>query len=160
MPSFDVVSEVDLHEVSNAVDQANREVSTRFDFKGSGARFEIEENTVNLQAESEFQLEQMLDILHAKLAKRSVDVQSLDVQKPEISGKQAKQAVQLKQGIDTVLAKSLVKMIKDAKLKVQASIQGDKVRVSGNKRDDLQTVIALLRKAELSQPLQYENFRD
>jgi uncharacterized protein YajQ (UPF0234 family) len=157
MPSFDVVSEVDLHEVSNAVDQANREVATRFDFKGSGARFEIEENTVNLQAESEFQLEQMLDILHAKLAKRSVDVQSLDVQKPEISGKQAKQAVQLKQGIDTVLAKSLVKMIKDAKLKVQASIQGDKVRVSGNKRDDLQTVIALLRKAELSQ---YENFRD
>jgi uncharacterized protein YajQ (UPF0234 family) len=160
MPSFDVVSEVNLHEVSNAVDQANREVSTRFDFKGSGAQFELQEGAVELQAESEFQLEQMLDILQTKLAKRGVDILSLDVQKPEVSGKQARQSIKLKQGIDGVLAKTLVKMVKDAKLKVQASIQGDKVRVSGNKRDDLQSVIALLRKAECSQPLQYENFRD
>jgi uncharacterized protein YajQ (UPF0234 family) len=160
MPSFDVVSEVNLHEVSNAVDQSNREVTTRFDFKGSGAKFELDDNTVNLQAESEFQLQQMLDILHAKLAKRNVDIKSLDVQSPEISGKLAKQAIQLKQGIDTVLAKTIVKMVKDAKIKVQASIQGDKVRVSGSKKDDLQAVIALLRKAELEQPLQYENFRD
>lgn len=160
MPSFDVVSEVNLHEVSNAVDQANREVSTRFDFKGSGAVFELEDNTIRLSAGSEFQLQQMLDILHAKLAKRGVDVLSLDVQSAEVSGKQARQSVQLKQGIDGVLAKTLVKMIKDSKLKVQASIQGDKVRVSGTKKDDLQTVIGILRKAELSQPLQFENFRD
>ncbi|MBM4201763.1 MAG: YajQ family cyclic di-GMP-binding protein [Gammaproteobacteria bacterium] len=160
MPSFDVVSEVNLHEVSNAVDQANREVSTRFDFKGSGAQFELREGAIELQAESEFQLEQMLDILQTKLAKRGVDILSLDVQKAEVSGKQARQAVKLKQGIDSTLAKTLVKQVKDSKLKVQASIQGDKVRVSGNKRDDLQAVIALLRKAECSQPLQYENFRD
>lgn len=160
MPSFDVVSEVNLHEVSNAVDQANREVATRFDFKGSDARFELEEDTVRLQAQSEFQLQQMMDILQGKLAKRGVDILSLDVQDPEVSGKLARQAVKLKQGIDSVLAKTIVKLIKDGKLKVQASIQGDKVRVSGNKRDDLQAVIALLRKSELAQPLQYENFRD
>ena len=160
MPSFDVVSEVNLHEVSNAVDQANREVTTRFDFKGSGAQLELEQDFVQLQAESEFQLQQMMDILQAKLAKRGVDILSLDVQTPEISGRQARQTVKLKQGIDSVMAKTIVKLVKDAKLKVQASIQGDKVRVAGNKRDDLQAVIALLRKAELSQPLQYENFRD
>lgn len=160
MPSFDVVSEVNMHEVNNAVDQANREVTTRFDFKGSGARFEVEENTIRLEAQSEFQLQQMLDILQAKLAKRGVDILSLDVQPAETFGKQARQAINLKQGIETTLAKSLVKMIKESKLKVQAAIQGDKLRVSGAKRDDLQATIALLRKAELSQPLQYENFRD
>jgi len=160
MPTFDVVSEVNLHEVNNAVDQANREVTTRFDFKGSGAQFAVEDDTVQLQAESEFQLQQMMDILQAKLAKRGVDIQSLDIQNPEVSGRQARQSVKLKQGIDSVLAKTIVKMVKDSKLKVQASIQGDKVRVSGAKRDDLQAVIALLRKGELSQPLQYENFRD
>ncbi|MGY6216163.1 YajQ family cyclic di-GMP-binding protein [Methylolobus aquaticus] len=160
MPTFDVVSEVNLHEVNNAVDQANREVTTRFDFKGSGAQFAVEDDTVQLQAESEFQLQQMMDILQAKLAKRGVDIQSLDIQSPEVSGRQARQSVKLKQGIDSVLAKTIVKMVKDSKLKVQASIQGDKVRVSGAKRDDLQAVIALLRKGELSQPLQYENFRD
>jgi uncharacterized protein YajQ (UPF0234 family) len=160
MPTFDVVSEVNLHEVNNAVDQANREVTTRFDFKGSGAQFEVEDDTVQLQAESEFQLQQMMDILQTKLAKRGVDIQSLDIQKPEVSGKQARQSVKLKQGIDSALAKTIVKMVKDSKLKVQASIQGDKVRVSGTKRDDLQAVIALLRKSELSQPLQYDNFRD
>ena len=160
MPTFDVVSEVNLHEVNNAVDQANREVTTRFDFKGSGAQFAVEDDTVQLQAESEFQLQQMMDILQAKLAKRGVDIQSLDIQNPEVSGRQARQSVKLKQGIDSVLAKTIVKMVKDSKLKVQASIQGDKLRVSGAKRDDLQAVIALLRKGELSQPLQYENFRD
>lgn len=160
MPSFDVVSEVNMHEVNNAVDQANREVSTRFDFKGSDAQFEVQDQTIQLSAQSEFQLQQMRDILQTKLAKRGVDILSLDIQPPEVFVKQARQAIQLKQGIDTALAKSLVKTIKDSKLKVQASIQGDKVRVSGAKRDDLQATIALLRKAEVAQPLQYENFRD
>lgn len=160
MPSFDVVSEVNLHEVNNAVDQANREVTTRFDFKGSDARFEIEEQTIRLSAQSEFQLQQMMDILQGKLAKRGVDILALDIQPPETVGKVARQCVKLKQGIETTLAKRLVKIIKDSKLKVQAAIQGDKVRVSGAKRDDLQSVIALLRKSEVEQPLQYENFRD
>jgi len=160
MPSFDVVSEVNLHEVANAVDQSNREVSTRFDFKGSGARFELEENTISLHAESEFQLEQMLAILQTKLAKRGVDIASLDIQAPQTTGKQARQTIQLKQGIESVLAKTIVRMVKDSKLKVQAAIQGEKVRITGNKKDDLQAVIALLRKSELEQPLQYENFRD
>lgn len=160
MPSFDVVSEVNLHEVNNAVDQANREVTTRFDFKGSDARFEIEEQTIRLSAQSEFQLQQMMDILQGKLAKRGVDILALDIQPPETVGKVARQCVKLKQGIETTLAKRLVKIIKDSKLKVQAAIQGDKVRVSGAKRDDLQSVIALLRKSEVEQPLQFENFRD
>jgi cyclic-di-GMP-binding protein len=160
MPSFDVVSEVNLHEVNNAVDQANREVTTRFDFKGSDARFEVEEQMIRLSAQSEFQLQQMMDILHGKLAKRGVDILALDAQPPETTGKVARQCVKLKQGIETTLAKRLVKIIKDSKLKVQAAIQGDKVRVSGAKRDDLQSVIALLRKSEVEQPLQYENFRD
>ncbi|MFO1417077.1 MAG: YajQ family cyclic di-GMP-binding protein [Methylotetracoccus sp.] len=160
MPSFDVVSEVDMHEVTNAVDQSNREVTTRFDFKGSGAQFELEEQSIRLVAESEFQLEQMLAILHAKLAKRGVDIASLETKPAETTGKQARQTVTLKQGIDSMLAKSIVRIIKESKLKVQAAIQGDKVRVTGAKRDDLQATIALLRKAELDQPLQYENFRD
>lgn len=160
MPSFDVVSEVNMHEVNNAVDQANREVTTRFDFKGSDARFEVEDHSIQLSAQSEFQLQQMQDILQTKLAKRGVDILSLDVQPPETAGKQARQLVKLKQGIDSTLAKSLVKMIKESKMKVQAAIQGDKLRVSGAKKDDLQAAIALLRKADVSQPLQYENFRD
>lgn len=160
MPSFDVVSEVNLHEVNNAVDQASREVTTRFDFKGSDARFEIEEQTIRLSAQSEFQLQQMMDILQGKLAKRGVDILALDIQPPETVGKVARQCVKLKQGIESTLAKRLVKIIKDSKLKVQAAIQGDKVRVSGAKRDDLQSVIALLRKSEVEQPLQFENFRD
>lgn len=160
MPSFDVVSEVNMHEVNNAVDQANREVATRFDFKGSGARFAVEESTVRLEAQSEFQLQQMMDILQTKLAKRGVDILSLDIQPAETSGKQARQGVRLKQGIESTLAKTLVKMVKDSKLKVQASIQGEKLRVSGAKKDDLQATIALLRQAKISQPLQYENFRD
>jgi len=160
MPSFDVVSEVNLHEVANAVDQANREVDTRFDFKGSNARFEQNESTINLLAETEFQLQQMLDILHTKLAKRGVDIASLKTDPPQIAGKQARQTLTLIQGIDSALAKKIVKLIKDSKLKVQAAIQGEKVRVTGKKRDDLQAVIALLRGAELEQPLQFDNFRD
>ena len=160
MPSFDVVSEVNLHEVANAVDQSNREVSTRFDFKGSGARFELEENTITLHAESEFQLEQMRTILETKLAKRGVDISSLDTQAPETTGRHARQTIRLKQGIETTLAKTIVRLVKESKLKVQAAIQGEKVRITGAKKDDLQAAIALLRKAELGQPLQYENFRD
>lgn len=160
MPSFDVVSEVNLHEAANAVDQANREVDTRFDFKGSGAKFELAESVITLSAESEFQLQQMLDILHTKLAKRGVDIASLKTEPPQIAGKQAKQTVTLIQGIDAALAKKIVKLIKDSKMKVQAAIQGEKVRVTGKKRDDLQEVIALLRGAELEQPLQFDNFRD
>lgn len=160
MPSFDVVSEINLHEVANAVDQANREVDTRFDFKGSGAKLELTEGVITLSAETEFQLQQMLDILHTKLAKRGVDIACLKTDPPQITGKQAKQTLTLIQGIDSTLAKKIVKLIKDSKIKVQAAIQGDKVRVSGKKRDDLQACIALLRGANLEQPVQFDNFRD
>lgn len=160
MPSFDVVSEVDMHEVTNAVDQANREVGTRFDFKGSNARYERKEAEITLHAEVDFQLKQMLDILKDKLARRGIDVACLDVKDPETSLKEARQQVILRQGLDSALARDIVKRIKDAKLKVQAAIQGDKVRVTGKKKDDLQEVIALLRGAKLDLPLQFNNFRD
>ncbi|QSA96828.1 YajQ family cyclic di-GMP-binding protein [Methylococcus sp. EFPC2] len=160
MPSFDVVSEINLHEVANAVDQANREVDTRFDFKGAKARFELSESAIMMTTETEFQLQQMLDILHAKLAKRGVDIAALKAEPPQIAGRQAKQTISLIQGIDTVLAKKIVKLIKDGKLKVQAAIQGDQVRVSGKKRDDLQDCIASLRAAQFEQPMQFTNFRD
>ena len=160
MPSFDVVSEVDMHEVTNAVDQANREVTTRFDFKGSNAKFERNEATVTLSAQVDFQLKQMLDILKDKLARRGVDIGCLEVKDPEIALNQARQQVILRQGLNGPLAKDIVKRIKESKLKVQAAIQGDKVRVTGKKRDDLQEVIALLRKEKLELPLQYNNFRD
>ena len=160
MPSFDIVSEVNLHEAANAIDQSNREVGTRFDFKGSGARFELSEAVITLHAENEFQLQQMLDILQPRLAKRGVDLTCLKIDPPQVSGRQARQSVTLRQGVDAPLAKSLVKLIKDRKLKVQANIQGDQVRVTGKKRDDLQEVIALLRQQELDMPLQFSNFRD
>jgi uncharacterized protein YajQ (UPF0234 family) len=160
MPSFDIVSEVNLHEAANAVDQSNREVGTRFDFKGSGARYELKEAVVTLRAENEFQLQQMLDILQPKLAKRGVDIACLKIDPPKVSGKAASQVVTLRQGIDAALAKEIVKLVKDSKLKVQAAIQGEQVRVTGKKRDDLQDAIALLRKAELDLPLQFTNFRD
>lgn len=160
MPSFDVVSEVDMHEVSNAVDQANREVGTRFDFKGTDSQFEHDGDTITLISQSEFQLQQMLDILYGKLTRRGVDIAAAEAGEPEQSGRQAKQKVTLKQGIDQELGKKINRLIKDSKLKVQSQIQGDKVRVTGKKRDDLQQVIALLRQAELALPLQYENFRD
>ena len=160
MPSFDVVSEVDMHEVTNAVDQANREVSTRFDFKGSNARYELNESVVTMKAESEFQLQQMLDILQTKLSRRGVDITCLELGDPQQSGKEVRLEVTIRQGLDSELSKKIVKLIKDAKLKVQAAIQGDKVRVNGKKRDDLQQVIAMLKEAKLDLPLQYNNFRD
>jgi hypothetical protein len=160
MPSFDVVSEVDLQEVRNATDQANREVGTRFDFKGSEARFSLDDGVVNLQAESEFQLDQMMDILQKKLVKRSVDISCMDIAQPETANNRARQAVTMRQGIDTDTARKIVKEIKAAKIKVQAQIQGEQVRVSGKKRDDLQDTIALLKKADFGLPLQYINFRD
>jgi cyclic-di-GMP-binding protein len=160
MPSFDIVSKVNLHEVTNAVDQANREVATRFDFKGSDARFELTIDKINFFAETDFQLKQMIEMLIPKLAKRGVDVQCLEYKEPEISHRQARQEVQVQQGISTEIAKKIVKFIKDRKLKVQASIQADQVRVVGKKRDDLQEVIAMLRKENFGLPLQFENFRD
>jgi len=160
MPSFDIVSEVNLHEAANAVDQASREVNTRFDFKGSGAKYELTESVITLTAENDFQLQQMMDILHLKLAKRDVDIASLKTDDPQISGRQAKQTVTLLQGIDTTLARKVVKLIKDNKMKVQAAINGDKIRVSGKKRDDLQECMSMLRKGEFEQPLQFNNFRD
>ena len=160
MPSFDVVSDFDAHEASNGVDQANREVSTRFDFKGTGSKFELDAQLISLTTQSDFQLKQMLDILHQKLAKRGIDIACLDEQEPDLSGNEARQQVIMRKGIDSDLARKLVKMVKGSKLKVQAAIQGDKLRVSGKKRDDLQSVIALLKDADVELPLQYENFRD
>lgn len=160
MPSFDVVSEVDMHELANALDQANREIGTRFDFKGSGANIEQAETLLTLHADNEFQIKQIGDILHSKLAKRGVDVGVLKADKIEISGSKALQKITVRQGIESDLAKKIVKLIKDSKLKVQAAIQGEQVRVSGKKRDDLQEVMALLRGAQLELPLQYINFRD
>ena len=161
MPSFDVVSKLDLHELTNAVDQANRELGNRFDFKGTGAEFErTEEMIVTLKAQAEFQLKQMLDILKQRLASRHIDIRCAEIADPELHLGSAKQKVTLKQGIDQPLAKDIVKRIKDSKLKVETQIQGDKLRISGKKKDDLQGAIALLRGADLKMPLQFENFRD
>ncbi len=160
MPSFDVVSEVDMHELRNAVDQANREISNRFDFKGSDAKVEQNETELTLHAESDFQIEQINEILNRTLAKRGIDIQCLDREQIETANMRARQKVKVKQGIDKEMAKKLVKSIKDAKLKVQAAIQGEQVRVTGKKRDDLQEVIAMLRKGDFGLPLQFNNFRD
>jgi len=160
MPSFDIVSEVDLQEIRNAVDQANREVGTRFGFKGVDAEFELGEGSVTLRAEQEFQLNQMMDILRQKMVKRKVDVGCMEIKEPETSLNAARQQVTIKQGIETDVAKKMVKAIKAAKLKVQAQIQGEQVRVTGKKRDDLQQVIALLKGADYGLPLQFSNFRD
>jgi uncharacterized protein YajQ (UPF0234 family) len=161
MPSFDVVSKIDLHELTNAVDQANRELSNRFDFKGTDAVFErSEESVVTLQAQAEFQLKQMLDILKQRLASRHIDIRCAEIADPEVNLASARQKITLKQGIDQPLAKDIIKRIKDAKLKVDTQIQGDKLRISSKKKDDLQSAIALLRGADLKMPLQYENFRD
>ncbi|MEO5341726.1 MAG: YajQ family cyclic di-GMP-binding protein [Gammaproteobacteria bacterium SHHR-1] len=160
MPSFDVVSEADLQEVRNAVDQANREVSQRFDFKGSDARFEVKGTEINLRANDDFQLQQMMDILHAKLVKRGVDIAALEKKDPVVNLNDARQLVIVKQGIESDTAKKIVKEIKASKIKVQAQIQGEQVRVTGKKRDDLQQVIAFLREQEFGLPLQFNNFRD
>lgn len=160
MPSFDIVSEVDLQEVRNAVDQANREVGTRFDFKGVDAKFEQTDAEIKLSADNEFQLNQMMDILRQKLVKRKVGVSSMDIKEPETNLNSARQQVIIKQGIDSETAKKMVKAIKGSKAKVQAQIQGDQVRVSGKKRDDLQQVIAFIREEDYGLPLQFINFRD
>lgn len=160
MPSFDVVSDFDAHEARNGVDQASREVNTRFDFKGTGSKFELDEQVVTMTSQSDFQLQQMLDILRQKLAKRGIDLACLEEKDPEFSGNEARQQIILRKGIDSDLARKLVKMVKSSKLKVQAAVQGDKLRISGKKRDDLQAAIAFLKEADIELPLQYENFRD
>lgn len=160
MPSFDVVSELDWHEVTNAVDQANREITTRYDFKGVKAGYEIKDKTVVMGAEAEPQLRQMSDILNQKLVKRGIDLKSLEKEDVEKGNMRVSQAVKMKEGLETDEAKRIVKMIKESKIKVQAQIQGDQLRVTGKKRDDLQQVMALLRGADLKQPVQFTNFRD
>lgn len=160
MPSFDVVSELDLHELRNAVDQASRELNNRFDFKGTESKFELENSVVALHTQAEFQLKQMLEILKVRLAGRGIDIACAEIADPEINLASARQKVTLKQGIDQPLAKEIIKLIKDSGLKVQTQIQGEKLRITGKKRDDLQAVIALLRASKIKMPLQYENFRD
>jgi uncharacterized protein YajQ (UPF0234 family) len=161
MPSFDVVSEPNTVEVKNAVDQSNKEISARFDFKGSDARVEQKELELTAFADSEFQLNQVRDVLTGKMVKRNVDVRFLDLGKIEkIGGDKVKQVIKIKKGIESEAAKKIVRLIKDSKMKVQASIQGDAVRITGGKRDDLQTAIALLRKEVTDLPLEFNNFRD
>jgi cyclic-di-GMP-binding protein len=160
MPSFDVVSEIDHHELKNALDQANREIGTRYDFKGSSASIEQSGNALTLEAESEFQIKQMMPILKEKMSKRGIDVDCLEFADIVEMNKRARQLVTVQEGLDKDLARKMVKLIKDSKLKVQAAIQGDQLRVNGKKRDDLQQVMALLREAKLGIPLQFNNFRD
>jgi cyclic-di-GMP-binding protein len=160
VPSFDVVSEVNSHEVANAIDQANRELAQRFDFKDTGARYELEALAVTMHAQVDFQLKQMLEILKLRFGKRGVDLACLDIKEPEVNLAAARQQVLLKQGVDAETGKKITRLLKDSKLKVQASIQGEKVRVTGKQRDDLQDAIKLLRGSKLDLPLQFNNFRD
>ena len=160
MPSFDVVSEVDHHELTNAVDQMNREITNRFDFKGSNANVGLKDQVMNLEADNEFQIKQMHDIIYKKLASRGIDTACLDQGKIEERGMRAYQTITVREGVDKELAKKIVKMVKDRKMKVQAAIQGEQVRVTGKKRDDLQSVIEMLKGADIELPLQFNNFRD
>ena len=160
MPSFDIISEVESVELRNAVDNANRELSTRFDFRGVDASFDYKDESVKLTAQDDFQLKQMRDILRSNLTKRNVDPNAMEAKAADQTGRTWHQTVIFKQGIETDVAKKIVKLIKDNKIKVQASIQGEKVRVTGKKRDDLQAVMALVRNGELGQPFQFDNFRD
>ncbi len=160
MPSFDVVSEVDKHSLTNSVDQASRLIGNRFDFKGVDAKFELNEQLITLFAEADFQIEQMFDVLNSALHKNKIDIKCLSRGDLQQSGKQVKQEITVRTGLDTLLSKKMVKMIKDSKLKVQAQIQGDQLRVNGKKRDDLQAVMALLRESDIDLPLQFTNFRD
>jgi len=160
MPSFDTVSELNSHEVANAVDQANRELGQRFDFKDTGAVYELQEFTVTLKAQVDFQLKQMLDILKIRLGKRGIDIACLEVKDAKTNLASAQQEVLLKQGIDAETGKKLAKLIKESKLKVQGSLQGDKLRVTGKSRDDLQAAMQLLRASKVEVPLQFNNFRD
>jgi len=160
MPSFDIVSEVNRQEVVNAVDQANRELRQRFDFKNVDAEYALEELTITQSAPSDFQLKQMIDILRARLIARGIDARCLDVKDPEVNLARAKQKVLIVQGIEKELAKKIIAKLKESKLKVDTQIQGEKLRVLGKKRDDLQAAIAVVRAADFERPLQYENFRD
>jgi len=161
MPSFDIVSEVDKQELKNAIEQTNKEVSTRFDFKGSDARVEQAEYVLTVFADDEFKLDQVQDVLNNKLIKRGIDIKCIEIGKVEkVSGNKVKRQVTVKTGVETELAKKIVKLIKDSKIKVQASIQGNEVRVSGAKRDTLQEAIQLVKKAIADFPLQFQNFRD
>ena len=161
MPSFDVVSQVNWAEITNAVDQANREIRTRYDFKGSDARVERNESLLTVYADDEFKVGQAVDILHAKLAKRKVDLGCLNASPVKlVGGDKARQDITIRHGIEQELARKIVKLIKDSKLKIQASVQGEQVRVTGKKRDDLQQIISLLRETKLGLPLQFVNFRD
>ena len=161
MPSFDIVSEVDMHELHNAVDQANREVATRFDFKGVKAKYEvIDQSAILVAAQVDFQVKQMLEILRGKIVKRGIDVKALLEGDVDVVGHKSTMNVKIQQGIESDLARKIVKMIKETKRKVQAAIQGEKLRVTGKKRDDLQSIIALLKDSSLGVPLQFNNFRD
>ena len=160
MPSFDVVSEIDKHELTNAVDQVNREISTRYDFKGSDANIELKGSVMTLDATGDFQIKQMHDIMYNKLIKRGIDTRCLELGKINPKGLRVSQEVVVKEGIDKEAAKKIVKLIKDSKIKVQAAIQGEQVRVTGKKRDDLQSVMSMLKQSEIQLPLQFNNFRD
>ncbi len=160
MPSFDIVSEIDMVEVKNAVQNSNRELETRFDFRGVEASFEMTKDAAKMHAEHEFQLQQLLDILRKNLVKRGVDTASMETEACAHSGKTVSQIVKFKEGVDQPTAKKLVKMIKDQKFKVQVAIQGEQLRVTGKKRDDLQAVMQMLKGADLGLPLQFNNFRD
>ncbi|MDH3355409.1 MAG: YajQ family cyclic di-GMP-binding protein [Chromatiales bacterium] len=160
MPSFDVVSELDMHELTNAIDQTNKEVTNRFDFKGTNSKVERGDGALNIESQSEFQIKQIIDIVHQKMVKRGLDIRSLDEGDVELRGSRAYLAITLKQGIDTELARKIVKMIKSSKLKVQSAIQGEQVRVTGKKRDDLQQVMTMLRESDIKLPMQFSNFRD
>ena len=160
MPSFDIVSEVNMSEVTNAIDQANRELTRRFDFKNTGAKFSLEDTQVTLRAPNEFQVKQMFDILLDRFAARKVDTRCLTAEDPQVNVNETWQLVKVRSGIESDLARQIVKLIKKEKMKVQAAIQGDKIRVTGKKRDDLQHVIELMKEASFDMPLQYENFRD
>lgn len=160
MPSFDVVSEVDSHELANAIDQMNRELTNRYDFKGSDAKVELKENSLNIEAASEFQINQIEDIVYNKLSKRDIDTRCLEKGKIEERGKRAYQTITVRQGIDKELAKKMVKMVKDSKMKVQAAVQGEQLRITGKNRDDLQQAIAMFKASDVGLPLQFNNFRD
>lgn len=161
MPSFDIVSELDKHELTNAIDQANKEVTTRYDFKGTDSNYELKDTTVTMNTQSDFQLTQMFDILVQKANRRGIDVKCMETKDPDVQLKTAKQVVEMKEGLDAPLSKKIIKAIKDGKFKVQAAAQGDSIRVTGKKRDDLQQVMQMLRgMEELELPLQFNNFRD
>lgn len=160
MPSFDIVSKVDKHELTNAVDQAKRELEKRYDLRGTNARFELEEYVITQFAPSEYQLDQLLDMLKPRLAGRGIDLKAIDLGEIETNLAESRRKITIKQGIEQAQAKKILAKLKESKLKVDAQINGDKLRVNGKKRDDLQAAIAFLRKADLELPLQFENFRD